>query len=155
MENFLLNVLIYVTLIGIIVLIGGLLSVAIILYTDCLYPLLLSGISRIKKYEPRLDLDKEEPDAWCGTPMAVQLEKDIINFNKQSNMNNDYPKEDFTKANDNDGDGDNNQIDTNDIDDEFGMDFLSDKFKEGDEKVANGEISCNLDNPEDCEACGS
>jgi hypothetical protein len=40
-------------------------------------------------------------------------------------------------------------------DDEFGMDFLSDKFKDGDKKVANGEISCNLDNPEDCENCGS
>ena len=40
-------------------------------------------------------------------------------------------------------------------DDEFGMDFLGDKFKEGDKKVESGEISCNLDNPEDCEACGS
>lgn len=39
--------------------------------------------------------------------------------------------------------------------DEFGMDFLGDKFKEGDKKVESGEISCNLDNPEDCEACGS
>ena len=56
---------------------------------------------------------------------------------------------------DSDGDGSNNQINVSDIDDEFGMDFLSDKFKEGDKKVANGEISCNLDNPEDCINCGS
>ena len=39
--------------------------------------------------------------------------------------------------------------------DDFGTDFLGDKFKEGDKKVESGEISCNLDNPEDCEACGS
>ena len=35
------------------------------------------------------------------------------------------------------------------------MDFLGDKFKEGDKKVESGKIKCNLDNPEGCENCGS
>ena len=41
------------------------------------------------------------------------------------------------------------------VEEEIETDFLSDRFKEADKKVESGEISCNLDNPEDCEACGS
>jgi hypothetical protein len=42
-----------------------------------------------------------------------------------------------------------------DLDDEFGTDFLSGKFAEADKKVESGEIQvCNLDD-EDCENCGS
>ena len=41
------------------------------------------------------------------------------------------------------------------VEEEFETDFLSDRFKEADKKVESGEISCNLDNPEDCENCGS
>jgi hypothetical protein len=52
-------------------------------------------------------------------------------------------------------DEDKEQIDLDDIDDEFGADFLSGKFADADKKVESGEIKvCNLDN-EDCEACGS
>ena len=32
---------------------------------------------------------------------------------------------------------------------------MQDRLAAMDEKVRNGEIKCNLDNPEDCEACGS
>ena len=32
---------------------------------------------------------------------------------------------------------------------------MEDRLAAMDAKVASGEISCNLDNPEDCEACGS
>ena len=47
------------------------------------------------------------------------------------------------------------QIELDDVDDEFGTDFLSGKFAEADKKVESGEIQvCNLDD-EDCEACGS
>ena len=46
-------------------------------------------------------------------------------------------------------------IDLEEQDDFGGMDFLTPKFKEADKKVESGEIKCNLDNPEDCEACGS
>lgn len=40
-------------------------------------------------------------------------------------------------------------------DDEFGFDFMSDRLAEADAKIDSGEIVCNLDNPDDCEACGS
>jgi hypothetical protein len=40
-------------------------------------------------------------------------------------------------------------------DDEFGFDFMSDRLAEADAKIESGEIVCNLDNPDDCEACGS
>lgn len=43
----------------------------------------------------------------------------------------------------------------NQKEEEFEVDFLGDKFKDGDKKVESGEISCNLDNPEDCINCGS
>ena len=68
----------------------------------------------------------------CGTPDVMELDEKMAKAAKEI-MQETYPTED----------------------DEFGMDFLSDKFKEGDKKVANGEISCNLDNPEDCINCGS
>jgi hypothetical protein len=41
------------------------------------------------------------------------------------------------------------------VEEEIETDFLSDKFYEADKKVESGEISCNLDNPEDCINCGS
>lgn len=41
------------------------------------------------------------------------------------------------------------------VEEEIKTDFLSDRFKEADKKVESGEISCNLDNPEGCENCGS
>ena len=34
-------------------------------------------------------------------------------------------------------------------------DTFAERLKLMDEKVRTGEISCNLDNPEDCENCGS
>ena len=43
----------------------------------------------------------------------------------------------------------------NQKEEEFDVDFLGDKFAEADKKVESGEISCNLDNPEGCENCGS
>jgi hypothetical protein len=40
--------------------------------------------------------------------------------------------------------------------DEFEVDFLDTKrAKELDDKVKSGEITCNLDSPEECENCGS
>jgi hypothetical protein len=34
--------------------------------------------------------------------------------------------------------------------------FLNtDRLKETEKKIETGELTCNLDNPEDCEACGS
>lgn len=34
--------------------------------------------------------------------------------------------------------------------------FLNpEKLKESAEKLKSGEITCNIDSPEDCEACGS
>jgi hypothetical protein len=41
------------------------------------------------------------------------------------------------------------------VEEKIETDFLSDRFKEADKKVESGEISCNIDNPEDCENCGS
>ena len=52
-------------------------------------------------------------------------------------------------------DGSPVRISEEDEDEDFGTDFLSDKFYEADKKVESGEISCNLDNPEDCINCGS
>ena len=40
------------------------------------------------------------------------------------------------------------------MEDEFDISFLdSEKLKKSQEKLENGEITCNLDNPEDCESC--
>jgi hypothetical protein len=37
---------------------------------------------------------------------------------------------------------------------EFDISFLDqDKLKEQEKKIESGEISCNIDNPEDCESC--
>ena len=37
---------------------------------------------------------------------------------------------------------------------EFDISFLDqDKLKKQEEKIESGEISCNIDNPEDCESC--
>lgn len=37
---------------------------------------------------------------------------------------------------------------------EFDVSFLDqDKLKKQEEKIESGEISCNIDNPEDCESC--
>jgi len=42
------------------------------------------------------------------------------------------------------------------MEEEFNVDFLDQtKRKELDKKVETGEITCNLDNPEECENCGS
>lgn len=39
---------------------------------------------------------------------------------------------------------------------DFSCDFLDqDKLKKQEEKIKNGELVCNIENPEDCEACGS
>jgi len=37
---------------------------------------------------------------------------------------------------------------------EFDISFLDqDKLKKQEEKIESGEISCNIDSPEDCESC--
>ena len=42
------------------------------------------------------------------------------------------------------------------MEEEFNVDFLDQtKRKELDKKVETEEITCNLDNPEECENCGS
>jgi hypothetical protein len=42
------------------------------------------------------------------------------------------------------------------MEEEFNVDFLDQaKLKELDKKVETGEITCNLENPEECENCGS
>ncbi len=42
----------------------------------------------------------------------------------------------------------------NDMEDEFDISFLDpDKLKKSEDKLKNGEITCNLDAPEDCESC--
>ena len=40
--------------------------------------------------------------------------------------------------------------------DDFNCDFLDqDKLKEQEAKIESGELVCNMENPEECEACGS
>ena len=42
----------------------------------------------------------------------------------------------------------------NDMEDEFDISFLDpDKLKKSEDKLKNGEITCNLDDPENCESC--
>jgi len=37
---------------------------------------------------------------------------------------------------------------------DFDISFLDqDKLKEQEDKLANGEITCNIKNPDDCESC--
>jgi len=37
---------------------------------------------------------------------------------------------------------------------EFDISFLdTEKLKKSEDKIKNGEITCNIDNPEDCESC--
>jgi hypothetical protein len=39
---------------------------------------------------------------------------------------------------------------------EFNVDFLDkNRVKEQEDKIKSGEITCNMDNPEACENCGS
>lgn len=39
---------------------------------------------------------------------------------------------------------------------EFGCDFLDqDKLKAQEDKIKSGELVCNIESPEDCEACGA
>lgn len=41
-------------------------------------------------------------------------------------------------------------------DDDFNCDFLDqEKLQKQEDKIKSGEITCNPDNPEECEACGS
>ena len=40
--------------------------------------------------------------------------------------------------------------------DDFSCDFLDQaKLKEQEAKIESGELVCNMENPEECEACGS
>ena len=42
----------------------------------------------------------------------------------------------------------------NNMEDEFDISFLDpDKLKKSEDKLKNGEITCNLDDPENCESC--
>jgi len=75
-------------------------------------------------------MQEDKNKAWCGTPMVNKLEEEMRIASEKKKQKEEQ-------------------------EDEFGTDFLSDKFKEADKKVESGEISCNLDDPEDCEACGS
>jgi len=42
------------------------------------------------------------------------------------------------------------------MEEDFDISFLDqDKLKKQEQKIESGEVTCNIDNPEDCEACGS
>ena len=39
---------------------------------------------------------------------------------------------------------------------DFSCEFLDkDKLKEQEDKIKSGELVCNIENPDECEACGS
>ena len=131
----------------------GYIAIIVHLYGDRLYTLWTRYMDRGDKALGRrveeLDWEEEYPDPndlppICGTPDVVELEEKMAGSVKPEWTDKGL-KITVTQP-----DGKEEVLD------EFGeMDFLSDKFTEGDKKVANGEISCNLDNPEDCINCGS
>jgi hypothetical protein len=42
------------------------------------------------------------------------------------------------------------------MEEDFDISFLDqDKLKKQEQKIESGEVTCNIENPEDCEACGS
>ena len=145
-----LKLLVNVTIIAVVLGIIGIIGMLVDIYGNYVHTLLSRIMDRDNKSLGRRveELDDEfapvviaEPEDFteedyndlppiCGTPDVVELDEKIMAMK-------------------------NAKIDP-EPQDEFGdMDFLGDKFKEGDQKVESGEISCNLDNPEDCINCGS
>jgi hypothetical protein len=139
-----LDLLIYVTTAAVVLAIIGIIGMLIDLCGDYVYTFLSRTMDRDNESLGQRIEELDEMEDFCGTPSANELELEM--------------KEVWHELTQQDGSETVIQYDgetTKEIEEDFGMDFLSDKFKEGDKKVANGEISCNLDNPEDCENCGS
>ena len=85
---------------------------------------------KLKHYK-NLFLEKEEMKLYrlVNGEMKAVVHEAVI-YLEPSDLSNEYPKEQVSMS-------------------------MQDRLAAMDEKVRNGEIKCNLDNPEDCEACGS
>ena len=168
-----LNLLIYVSVFAIILAVIGYIAIFVDLYSDRLRSLWTRYMDRGDKSLGRKEkviVEYEAPDVndlppICGNTTVQDLEmemkkmKNVQERQKAASIEPEWTDEGL-KVTVTQQDGSKVEIKydeetTKEIEDDFGMDFLSDKFKEGDKKVANGEISCNLDNPEDCINCGS
>lgn len=172
-----LDLLIYATTIAVFLAIIGIIGVLYDLYFDSIRSLWTSYMDRSHESLGRRieELDDEDWDVVvpdpndlppiCGTYEVTELEKEMKRMRnaqeaqKAASIEPEWTDEGL-KVTVTQHDGSETVIKydeetTKEIEEDFGMDFLSDKFKEGDKKVANGEISCNLDNPEDCINCGS
>lgn len=84
---------------------------------------------KLNEYK-NLFLEKETKTLWeLRNGEMTQIKYGTIVLRSENPaMSNEYPKEDMS---------------------------FEDRLKAMDEKIENGEISCNLDNPEDCINCGS
>lgn len=152
-----LNLLTYVATIAIILAAIGYIAMLVDLYGNYLYNFLSRIMDRDNKAlverqrkekvianpEDFTQEDYNDLPPICGTPDVIELEEEM-----KGSVDPEWTDKGL-KVTVTQPDGKKEVLD------DFGMDFLSDKFKEGDKKVANGEISCNLDNPEDCINCGS
>ena len=178
-----LNLLIYVSVFAIILAVIGYIAIFVDLYSDRLRSLWTRYMDRgdkslgrkekvIVEYEapdvndlPEITTRHQDLPPICGNTTVQDLEMEMKRMrNEQERQKAASIEPEWTdeglKITVTQHDGSKTLIEydgetTKEIEDDFGMDFLSDKFKEGDKKVANGEISCNLDNPEDCINCGS
>lgn len=168
-----LNLLIYVTLIAVVLAVIGYIAIIVDLYGDRLRSLWTRYMDRGDKSLGRKEkviTEYEAPDfndlpPICGTASAMDLEiemkrmRNVQERQKAASIEPEWTDEGLkVTVTQTDGSETVIQYDgetTQEIKDDFGMDFLSDKFREGDKKVESGEISCNLDNPEDCINCGS
>ena len=171
-----LNLLIYVSVIAIALATIGYIAIIVDLYGDRIYSLWTRLLDRDNKALGRKGRVIANPEDFtqedyndlppiCGTASAMDLEiemKKMRNAQEAQKAGSIEPEwtDEGLKVTVTQHDGAETVIQydeetTKEIEEDFGMDFLSDKFKEGDKKVANGEISCNLDNPEDCINCGS
>ena len=83
---------------------------------------------KLSKYE-NLFLEQESMELYRLVNGEMKpLQHDAVIGIKRNDLSNAYPKEELS---------------------------MEDRFAAMDAKVASGEISCNLDNPEDCINCGS
>ena len=152
-----LDLLIYVTSFAVVLAIIGIFAMLLDLYGNYLHTFLSRIMDRDNKSLGRKEKVIANPEDFtqedyndlppiCGTFDVMELEKHMQQMrNRDQHPETTFDTEAMKQA----------KIDP-EPQDEFGdMDFLSDKFKEGDKKVESGEISCNLDNPEDCINCGS